>query len=274
MELDAMTTGNFDFRWGSDLASRLSAAVKSEVGRLRASPSVIPVVPGSSRYEDVVQDLRISVGPPYSVKPGARLAPIKLALDFTLAQQQFADEVLASRLALRPASDLAFAEDAILLHGANAAKILKDLHVKDENGTLDQQRGLFASPPKPLRADKSIMDSIREGLEQLQKNHQHGPYCVVLAPDLHREAITPQGTSSTPRIAPILPQLREQAFRFSEAAAPRTGVVFSLGGGAIDIMVQWDAHVECRKIEGDATFVVAEQFCLRINDERAVVTLS
>src|SRR5580658_884667 len=112
---------------------------------------------------------------------------------------------------------------------------------------------------KPIPAKRDITDSIREGLEALQKNQQHGPYCVIVSPDLHREAITPFGTSTTPRINPILPELRESGFRFSEAAPARTGVIFSLGGAAVDLPIPWDAHVECRKVEGDATFAVVQQ---------------
>jgi len=264
----------YDLRWGHDLALRITPQIRSEVGRLRKSPPLIPIVPGGSQYEDVVQSFKVHLGPPLSIRPSQKLAPVKISSEFMLAQQQFSDDSLAARLALRPASDLAFAEDAILLHGSRAEAVLKQMNIRDENGTLAEQEGLFKEIPKPIADTKSIMDSIREGLEQLQNNQQHGPYCVIVSPDLHREAITPSGTGTTPRIAPVLPELRESGFRFSEAAPPRTGVIFSLGGAAVDMMILWDAHVECRKVEGDATFAVVQQFCLRINDERAVVTLS
>jgi hypothetical protein len=263
----------YDLRWGQELASRISGQIKSEIGRIRANPPLIPIVPGSSQYEDVVQSYRVDVGPPFSIKPNSKLTPIKFSSRFLLAQQQFPDELLATRLALRPASDLAFAEDAILLHGKRAVQRLAGLNIVDENGTISEQEGLFDSKPTPIPANKDVFESIREALELLQKNQQHGPYCVIVSPDLHREAITPVGTGTTPRINPILPQLREHGFRFSEAADPRTGVAFSLGGGALDIAIPYDAHVECRKVEGDATFVVIEQLRLRVNDRRAVVPL-
>jgi uncharacterized linocin/CFP29 family protein len=269
-----MGNGTYDLKWGHDLAARITPQTKTEIGRLRKSPPLIPIVPGSSQYEDVVPDYTVTLGPPLSIKPSRKLALVKISSEFLLAQQQFSDEALAARLALHPASDLAYAEDAILLHGARASGVLKKLNICDEDATLDEQVGLFRSDPKPLPKDKSIMSSIREGLEYLQTQQQHGPYCVVVSPDLHREAITPSGTGTTPQIAPVLPELRESGFRFSEAAAPRTGVIFSLGGGAIDLCVTFDSHIECRKVEGDATFVVVEQFRLRINDARAVVTLS
>jgi len=267
-------TNVYDLRWGHDLADRISGQIKTEIGRIRASPPLIPIVPGASRYEDVVQSYHVDGPPPFKIRPNKKLAPIKISSSFVLAQQQFSDELLATRLALRPASDLAFAEDAILLHGSKARRTLSDLDIKDENSTLGEQEGLFLNGATRLPDGKDVVESIRQALEALQQNKQHGPYCVVVSPDLHREAITPVETGTTPRIDPILPQLREHGFRFSEAAPPRTGVAFSLGGGALDMPIPWDAHVECRKVEGDATFVVVQQFRLRINDPRAVVPLS
>jgi hypothetical protein len=235
---------------------------------------LIPLTPGGSRYEDVVPSYRISPGPPLGIRPSVKLAPVKISCSFVLAQQQFDDELLATRLALRPASFLAYAEDAILLHGSRAGPHLAAMNVEDENDTLPQQEGLFVNAPVPLPAATVVTDSVRGALERLQRNQQHGPYCVVLSPDLHRDALTPFGTSTTPKIAPLLPQFRDQGFRFSEAAPDRTGVVFSLGGNAIDMTILWDAHIECRKVEGDATFVVVQQFRLRINDPRAVEPLT
>jgi uncharacterized linocin/CFP29 family protein len=269
-----MSNGTYDLKWGQELAGRISPQIRSQVGMLRLDPPLIPIVPGKAAYEDVVQSFRVNPGPPVSIKPSAKLAPVKISLEFMLAQQQFTDELLAARLALRPAADLAFVEDAILLHGKRAADVLKRVGVKDENGTLEEQEGLFVKGPEKIDGKKTIDVSVLEGIQKLRDAQQYGPYCVIVSPDLHREAMTPLGDSGVPRIAPILPQLRENGFRFSPAASERTGVIVSLGGAAVDLSVLWDVHVECRTVEGDATFVVVEQIRLRLNDPRAVVTLS
>ena len=267
----------YDLAWGQGLADKMSKdpQFKTQIGRLRVDPPLIPIVPGKSSYESTVQSYKLAPGKPLRIQPSNTLAPVKISLSFVLAQQQFGDEVLAGRLPLRPASDLAFAEDVILLHGSRAGEIFKklDLEIIDEDKTLDQQEGLFKEII-PIAKEKSVVDIILEGLQKLQSSQQHGPYCVILSPDLHREAMTPLGDSGLARIAPILPQLREGGLRFSEAAPERTGVIFSLGGAALDLPIPWDAHVECRKVEGDATFVVVEQFRLRINDPRAIATLA
>jgi uncharacterized linocin/CFP29 family protein len=270
----------YDQAWGTALAAKISPQIKAEVaqwGRFRMDPPLVPIVPGKSQYEDVVQSFRVIVGSPLSIKPSTKLAPIKISVAFQLAQQQFADEAIAVQAAMQPAMDLAFIEDAIILHGKRASEFFEGSpQIKDEDETLDDQIGLFLDSPKAIADGKSIVESILEGLTALRdaKHQQHGPYCVVVSPDLHQEAMTPLGESAFPQIAPILPQLRVDGFRYSEAAPKRTGVIFSLGGGALDLPVLWDAHVEFRSVEGPAIFVVAEQFRLRINDPRAVVTLS
>lgn len=268
----------YDLAWGQGLADKISndPQFKAQPGQIRTDPPLIPIVPGKSSYEGTIQSFKLEPGNTYRIKASGMLAPVKISLPFALAQQQFGDEVLAGRLTLRPTSDLAFAEDVILLHGNRAGAILKTfgLEIGDEDNTLGQQEGLFKEQPKPIAKDKSVVDSILEGLQKLRSARQHGPYCVILSPDLHREAMTPIGDSGQARIEPILPQLRKDGVRFSEAAPDRTGVIFSLGGAAVDLPIPWDAHVECREVKGEATFVVVEQFCLRINDPRAVATLT
>jgi uncharacterized linocin/CFP29 family protein len=272
-----MTDPVYDQQWGTDLSAKISPQIKSQVAQwaqIRKDPPLIPIVPGGSQYADVVQSFKVIARSPLSIKPSAKLAPIRISVAFQLAQQQFADETIAAQAAMQPAMDLAFIEDAIILHGSRATDYSKDF--TDEDETLDDQIGLFLENPKPIKDGKSIVESILEGMTTLRdaQHQQHGPYCVVVSPDLHQEAMTPIGDSAFPQIAPILPQLRGDGFRYSEAAPKRTGVIFSLGGGALDLPIPWDAHVEFRSVEGPAIFVVVEQFRLRINDPRAVVTLS
>src|SRR5262245_3402066 len=89
-----MSNEVYDLKWGHELAGRISEQIKTEIGRFRARPPLIPIVPGSSRYEDVVQSYRVDVGPPFSVRPNSKLAPVKISSCFVLAQQQFPDELL------------------------------------------------------------------------------------------------------------------------------------------------------------------------------------
>src|SRR5437588_10271356 len=99
-----MSNEVYDLKWGHDIAARIRPT--TEIGRIRADPSLIPVVAGTLSYESVVQDLRVQLGPPFHIRASGKLAPVKISCDFTLSQQQFSDQFLAARLALRPAADL------------------------------------------------------------------------------------------------------------------------------------------------------------------------
>src|SRR5712692_1241043 len=187
-----MSNGTYDSKWAQDLAARITPQIKSEVGQIRMDPPLIPIVPGKASYEDVVQSFRVTDGPPFSIRPSgkSKLAPVRISVAFLPARQQFTDDVLAARLALRPASDVAFAEEAIILHGSRATELFKQrkLAIKDEDDTLGEQEGLFQATPPPIDPKKSIVDSVLEGVQKLRSGQQHGPYCVVVSPDLHREA--------------------------------------------------------------------------------------
>jgi uncharacterized linocin/CFP29 family protein len=271
-----MSNGTYDLKWGQDLAAKITPQIKPEVDKIRVARPLIPIVPGTSRYEATIPSLTLDPGPPLSIPVSQTVATVRISLEFLLKQEQFPDEVAMSRLALRAGSDLATAEEFIVLHGKDAAAFLakQKIPVSDDNKTLKLQDGLFLTPPNPIPQNKLIVDSVLEGIQKLEDDRQYGPYCVIVSPDLHREGMTPIAGSGLTQISPILPRLRENGFQPSTAAPNRTGVIFSLGGAAIELVIPWDAHVECRKVEGDATFVVVEQFRLRINDPRAVVTLS
>ena len=148
-----MDTVTYDLKWGQELASRINKQIITEIGRIRAEPPLIPVVLTPSRYEDVVQSYQITAPPPVIAggittlfpkgisSKNTKILPIKISSQFVVAQQQFSDESLAARLAVRCASDLAFAEDDIILNGKYAN--LGASNVKDESDTLTDQEGLF-----------------------------------------------------------------------------------------------------------------------------------
>src|SRR5207249_820109 len=157
----------------------------------------------------------------------------------------------------------------------NAAKAVGGLPATDESGTLGNQASLLTTiRPRAIAAGTAVDQSILAAIANLRAKGHFGPYCVVLSPDLHRDACSPIAGTAVPVIAPILPQLRQDGVQFSLSLPARSGVVFSVGKAVIDLVIPWDLHVECRDIQGDATFVVIEQFRLRINDANAALTLT
>src|SRR5262249_8570134 len=120
----------------------------------------------------------------------------------------------------------------------------------------------------------TVDTSILGALATLRGRGHFGPYCVVLSTDLHQAAFTPVANTGIPLIGPILGQLRPDGVQFSHCLPAGPGVVFSTGRVAIDLVIPWDLHVECQTVAGNVTFLVIEQFRLRINDRNATVALA
>ena len=266
-----MSNGTFDLNWGRALANRLDPLVKTAIHTVRADPTLIPIVPGNSRYERFVEIYRRVPGPPLGIVH-ENVPTVKISARFTIQQTDLGNEALISDWVSMQARQLALAEDTIILYGAAAG--LNALNINDDDGTLNNQDGLFQQAPPQLPHHHSVDGSILWGIQSLRNRGQYGPYCVIVSPTLHTAAETPIPNSGISRIAPILPQLRKEGFRFSEALQGRSGVIFSVGGAAITLKITWDAHVECLNVDGDATFAVVQQFRLQINDQRATFALT
>ena len=126
-----------------------------------------------------------------------------------------------------------------------------------------------------------VVTSILNGLTQLRTKvkdqpGQHGDYTVILSPNLHQEASTPLSEAGgLMAIEPILGQLRDsKLLPPSDVLTGRTGVILSLGGAVVELVITADAHVVRQPDQGAAAiFMVTEQFRLRVNDPDAIVVL-
>jgi len=269
-----MANDVYDLKWGQEAAGKITNQVKEAVKADRNVRPLIPIVGGEMTYAKTVPDTTVVVlpGGGISINPARTLAPIKLSSPFVVPRELFDDLATISQLAISAGGDLAAAEDAVLLFGANAGGAVGGFPANDESGTLPNQVGLLAAfPAVPIGA--AVDACILAAIAALRVNRHLGPFCVVLSPDLHQAAFTPIPGTATPVIAPVLPQLRQDGVKFSPSLPAATGVVFSVGKAAIDLVIPWDLHVECREVRGNAQFVVIEQFRLRINNLNAAVAL-
>jgi len=258
----------YDLNWGQKLAGQITNQVENEIKSVCRVRPLIPMVTEEMAYAKTVPDTTVTaLAAGVAMNPARTLAPIKLSRPFVVRPEQFDDLETISRLALNAGYDVAAAEDDVLLFG-NAAV---GLQATDESGTLGDQRGLLLAVPGGMLTP--VDESILNAITRLRNNRHYGPFCVVLSPTLHLEAFSPIAGTAVPVISPILPQLRQDGVQFSPSLGGRSGVVFSVGKAAIDLVIPWDIHVECREVRGDATFVVIEQFRLRINDRYACVVL-
>jgi uncharacterized linocin/CFP29 family protein len=285
-----MPSGNSRFSWDEARWTAVNTVIHNEMAALRRARldegSTLPEThsgrlfalfgPQDGSFIDDVKGYKVhyksdrgGAAKRLSIAAGQNLVPAKIWVRLELSPEQFNDENAAIALTTKAADQLEFAEEQMILHGATAKNELDKLNVSYEY--LDRQEGLFKGKKA---VHKSILETIINGIEELRERNFQGEYCVVVSPDLYREAFAPRKNTMDAPIYEIRPLLKKNGFVYSPAAQPKTGVIFSLGGRTIDLAVPVDARAELDDEEGGVAILrVVEQLRLRVNDEDAVVTL-
>jgi uncharacterized linocin/CFP29 family protein len=201
------------------------------------------------------------------------LTPVVLSCDFTLQPEQFSDEDALNALAVEAAYRVAAAEDAVVLLAADAQPFIERLSVKADMEQLAAQTRLLPRGAKPLDNDRSILDSIVQGIADLEKNGRIGRYAAVVSLDLYQEAMKPRTNALDAPIYEIRPLLIEGGFRHSQVLPKRTGAIFSLNGNGVKIAVPVDTSVEFVEEKKDVFLQVVEQIRLVVDVPEAVAAL-
>jgi len=267
-----MNTSEKNFYWTDEHESRLNAVAHDQAQPLRVGRRVLKLVgPQGDRYVDAVLGHRVDRNQSLSIQPNQQLRPLQISRHFQLFHEQGNKDGSLDTLVQFAAADLALAEDAVVLLGADAGPFLKKLYVELDNPPdLEKQEGLFDKDQKEVA--KPILDSILEGIEQLQQRGQFGDYFVIVSPALYREAYTNRQNPVDAPIYQITPLLREKdGFLFSEAAEGKRGVICSGSRGTINLAVPVDLHVENLPPDekGQPQLRAAQQFRLVIDDRDA-----
>ena len=256
---------------GSSLTqTQMTAVARDQAARLHVARKVLQPVIGQG-YVDSIPGRRVLKGATMSVRPNQHLQPLQMSRQFFLHKEQADDSVTANSLIRFAAADIAQAEDAVILLGAEAGPLLEKLHIKLDNpDELAAQEGLFkANQPQ---VGQPILNGILDGITTLRERGQAGDYYVIVSPDLFQEAhinrVTPLGAP----VHQFQPLLASQGFLFSEAAPRKTGVIFSLARDTISFAVPMDTFVDTSLPNGEdgrPRFAVAEQMRLVIDDPDA-----
>jgi uncharacterized linocin/CFP29 family protein len=139
---------------------------------------------------------------------------------------------------------------------------------------------------RPLRF-KSLMKATVEAISRLEENGYAAPYACAYGRGLFKAANRPRGSSAVfarDRLEPLIGReiLHAGALNTPPRGLDRLsatwqdrGVLLSLAGDAIDLVMASEATPEYRYVdtEGRHVFSVFERFTLRIKDPRAIVPL-
>jgi uncharacterized linocin/CFP29 family protein len=208
-----------------------------------------------------------------TIPDNQNLTPVILSCDITLQQERFSDEDALNTLAVEAAYRVAAAEDAvILLGGENAQDFIQDLGVTAEVEQLKAQKGLL-SEKEVSKVEQPILDSIVQGIAELQNKNRLGRYAAVVSLDLFQQAMKPRQNPFDAPIYEIRPLLIENGFRQSQALPKKTGVIFSLNGDGLKIAVPVDTSVEFVEEKKDVYLQVVEQIRLVVDVPEAVEAL-
>jgi uncharacterized linocin/CFP29 family protein len=268
---------NRDQLWTSEVWRETDAAVLAQVNAIRVAQKVFPTtaIPGVNVPADVFDPETMSIA------EGRTKSLIELSVEFRLTQAQVDNEHTdhtTRTLAKLAAKYLAGAEDSLIFQGAGAA-LPKTVKVENresaENGLLGVAQTIQASAHK---ADgffgDQIFKKVTEGIAQLTKLGQAGPYALFLESELFAETYAPaDGTllTTADRLIPLVPD----GFYATSALPKLTALLVSTGGEPISVYVGADVKTQYTQedLEGRHRFRVFERLQFVARDPQAMVKL-
>lgn len=281
-----------DLNWSDAQWQRVNDCVTEAFGKANVATSFLPCYGPLAGSTETVRNERLRerrpdehTAPVVSLDAdhdAVNLRLINLTVKAQLSSEQVADETLANALLVfrRAANILAQDTDLIVFEGYQRGGQDSEFIAN----TVPPQKGLadlFArrydfevvdlSKLPPERHGHQIVPAVVDAIQDLEDRFHLGPFACVLGNDFFDAVHTPSKALVLPadRIAPLLkggPLLR------SGKMDARTGIVVSLAGSAIDIVMGRTPSVQFlqRTLEAKFLFRVYQRFVLRIRDDVSV----
>jgi uncharacterized linocin/CFP29 family protein len=269
--------------WTPEIWTEIDDAVKNAVGQVRVAQKVFAAT--SLPEAAVVPNDRIDVGA-LRVPEGLTKPLLEISGEFPLTQSQTANESTlktGKSLARIAAKTIGLLEDTFFFQGKNAS-VPANFEVLNKESA---DTGLLGAAPNTIDVDRAdptypdlIFKKVVEGISQLVKDGQPGPYALFLESEIFADAHTPNGASVTPadRIKPLVTGGFYATGTLSVpgargAAASQMGLLVSLGGEPTAIYVGKDAVTEVTQsdVQGNLRFRVFERVQVVARDPQALV---
>jgi uncharacterized linocin/CFP29 family protein len=271
-----------ELNWSDAQWQKVNDCVTEAFGKASVASAFLPCygpLAGSTetvRNERLHEDLRPT--PPVitldAYHPSVNLRFVNLTVKVELSSEQVADETLANAmLAFRRAANiLAQGEDKIVFDGFVPGVTTLSAFVNStgvgaaQMGLADGAARLGFDPIFGPLIGTDLVRAVVKAIRRLEDRFHSGPFACVMGNELFDAAHDPSFSLVLPadRITPLLkgPLLRSgQMYEW-------TGIVVSLAGNAIDIVVGTPPTVQFLQRREDARFVfrVYERFVLRVRD--------
>ncbi len=294
-----MNLGRDKLDWSQDIWNQIDKAVHDEAQRTRVAMKFIPIFMTTSDAKTVPSDT-VDIDDPttLTVDEGLETAIFEISVGFALTKQQVTemDVSTAVTLATRATNFLMQAEDLLIFQGddalpdkhGNGGNVLfssgRVLHrnnsfgtglVKAAQTTVEVQPTL-ENPDDPTqnRYGENTFGAVAKAYSILQGLGHYGPYALVLQTDVYADTYAPLATTlilTADRIKPIV----TAGFYGTGTLPPSTGLLMSLGGNTMDLVVGMDATTaflqpDTKRLD---QFSVFERYALRLKDPTALVKL-
>jgi uncharacterized linocin/CFP29 family protein len=277
-----MALGREQLDWDDTVWKSLDDAVHDEFHRTAVGLKFIPF---SGQFDNAmtvpadVIDLATM-----TVNEADVTALVELGVEFGLTRQQAAAEEqngTGVTLGTRAANLLAQAEDMVIFLGDAAFKSPLFKRVRHRSGTGGA--GLLNSaaevvtvqPLSPQHYGENSFNAVADAYGRLQRQGHNGPYAAALHSDVYADSFAP--VANMPALpADQIKQLAPLGLFGTGALPPKTGVVVSVGGNAMDLVVGSEPTTEVlqQDAEGFYRFRSFERFVLRVKDKSAIVRLN
>ena len=270
-----LTLGREALNWTAETWTAIDRAMHEENLRAGVTARVIPLL---GPLPDALAVPAETIEAETMTVDGDRLLPlVELSIEFALTRRQVdLEQELGTAVTLtrRAASLLTKAEDLAVVQGdAGVANGQMPNGVRAQ-GTAGP--GLVAAATDTVGGDggsEGIFRAVADAYALLQARSHTGPYGLLLEPEHFAATLEPvEGTSVlvSERIRGLV-----DAF-FGTAALPKdSGVLVSVGGDTVDLVVGADPTVAFLAIDGEDRFRFRafERFALRVKDPSACVRL-
>ena len=280
-----MTTDSPQLPWTDEQWARVNQVIQEEANRARVAATFLPLIGPLPPDTDFIREEGIlDQEPPLRVDDREIIQLATLQVPVSVRGAQMADPEMRSVLALfrRAANVLGRLEDAIVFNGQTGPDegpphgappdVWKVHGGQESQGLLNNAANQVEVRTVDDQFD--LVEAVSNAIGELELNGYYAPFAVVLGQRFFLAVQTPVVGLVLPqdRITPFLgggPLLR------SSTLEPERGVVVSLGGSPVELVVSKDVSLQFLQVTEHPQFYfrVHEKIALRIKARRAIIRL-
>jgi hypothetical protein len=304
-----MKLGRENLDWSPETWAHIDKAVHDEAQRVRIAMKYIPINMATTDTLSVPAESieTVDLPPtPLFIDEGKTISIFEILTSFSMTKQQAGKEVdvtTAITLATRATNILIQGEDILMFQGdsaletgANPNPLFATGRIRHRNNsfgtgllgavaaipdppgpasqTIEVEPTSVSSPPSQNTYGENTFGAVSAAYSRLQSKGHYGPYALALHSDVYADTFAPlEKTLIMPadRIKPLV----TAGFHGTGTLPPFTGVLVSLGGNTMDLVVGMDAITAFLQEDTDGLyqFRVFERFTLRLKDVTAVIKL-